>query len=81
MRSAGVSVVNSPALPPGTRPWMPARMRVLMCASRAAASMDAPSGVKGVMRAFGSCQMRFAVWLEIGVHLHTGCRSAPWVPF
>src|ERR687894_1832930 len=50
-RSAPVSVVNSPVLPPGTRPPTPAPTRRSTIAARAAASIASPSSVNGVMSA------------------------------
>src|SRR5262245_55642260 len=50
-RSAFVSVVNSPVLPPGTSPPTPAATRRSTFARRASPSMAPPSSVKGVMSA------------------------------
>src|ERR687887_2855612 len=50
-RSAWVSVVNSPVLPPGTSPPTPALTRRSTIAVSASASMALPSSVNGVMSA------------------------------
>src|SRR5919112_3948 len=50
-RSAFVSVVNSPVLPPGTSPPTPAPISRSTLAARACVSIAAPSSVKGVIRA------------------------------
>lgn len=51
LRSATVSVVNSPVLPPGTRPCTPALIRCSMCACRRLSSIAVLSSVKGVIKA------------------------------
>src|SRR5215204_5491219 len=50
-RSAWLRVVNSPVLPPGTRPPTPAPIRRSTLAASASPSMAEPSAVNGVMRA------------------------------
>src|ERR671931_1060488 len=50
-RSAFVSVVNSPVLPPGTRPPTPAPISRSTLAASARVSIAPPSSVKGVIRA------------------------------
>ena len=50
-RSALVSVVNSPVLPPGTRPPTPAAISRSTLASSASVSIALPSSVNGVSRA------------------------------
>src|SRR5688572_2841002 len=50
-RSAFDRVVNSPVLPPGTRPPTPAAIRRSTIAASASVSSAPPSAVKGVIRA------------------------------
>src|SRR3954468_719174 len=50
-RSALLSVVNSPVLPPGTRPPTPASTRRSTIAASASASRSLPSSLNGVTRA------------------------------
>ena len=51
LRSALVSVVNSPVLPPGTSPPTPASIRRSTLATSASVSIALPSSVKGVSSA------------------------------